>query len=285
MFTVFSSRHPDRHRRRWLSSLLLSATFVGGTLLATPQIGWAGDLLDLIFQAIQVVQLSNLSDRQEGELGRQINQQLVGGEIRLYRNQQINQYVNGIGQRLARVSSRPDITYTFQVVEDDSINAFATMGGFVYVHTGLIAEADNEAQLASVIAHEIGHIAGRHAVEQMQQMAIAQGVMTAAGLDRNAAVNIGVELALRRPNSRQHEFEADELGVATLQKAGYAPIAAADLLRKLVNQTGSTPAFLSTHPAASDRIEAIEQSIEPGRARVGSGLNGQAYRRRIRVLL
>ena len=197
----------------------------------------------------------------------------------------INKYVNRIGQRLARVSTRPNISYTFQVIADEGVNAFTTMGGFVYVNTGLIAIADNEAQLASVIAHEIGHIAGRHAVEQMQQMAIAQGVMSAAGLDRSAAVNIGVELALRRPNSRQHEFEADQLGVETLKKAGYAPIAAVEFMRKLVNQSGATPAFLSTHPASSERIEAMEQSIDPARARVGDGLDNQAYRSRIRVLL
>ena len=271
-------------RRRWLSPLL-AATFAWGSILTIPQIGRAGDWLDLIFQAIQVVQLSNLSDQQEVELGQQIDQQLVGNEIRLYRNREINQYVNRIGQRLARVSTRPHISYTFQIVEDSSINAFATMGGFVYLNTGLITAADNEAQLASVIAHEIGHIEGRHAVEQMQQTAIAQGLMSAAGLDRNAAVNIGVDLALRRPNSRQDEFEADQLGADTLKKAGYAPIAAVDFMRKLVNQTGSTPTFLSTHPASSERVEALEQSIDPVQARVGDGLSNQAYRSRIRVLL
>jgi len=75
------------------------------------------------------------------------------------------------------------------------------MGGFVYVNTGLLKLADNEAELASVIGHEIGHIASRHTVEQMRGTAIAGGVATAAGLDRNTAVQIGVDLALRRPHS------------------------------------------------------------------------------------
>jgi len=79
------------------------------------------------------------------------------------------------------------------------------MGGFVYVNTGLLKLADNEAELASVIGHEIGHIASRHTVKQMQKTAIAGGVATAAGLDRNTAVQIGVDLALRRPHSRQAE--------------------------------------------------------------------------------
>ncbi|NEP44950.1 MAG: M48 family metalloprotease, partial [Okeania sp. SIO2H7] len=138
---------------------------------------------DLILQGIQLIQLSTLSDNQEVQLGKQINNQLIGREVRLYRNRNAQRYINRIGQRLAQASSRPEIPYTFQVVDDDNINAFATMGGFVYINTGLMKAADNEAELASVVAHEIAHIAARHAVKQMRQMAIAQGVATATGLD------------------------------------------------------------------------------------------------------
>lgn len=272
-----------RYRRRFLYpllSLVLTLSLVVGTAQVTQ-----ASFLDLIFQGIQFVQLSNISARQEVQIGQQINQQLVGEEIQLYRNPQITSYVNEIGQRLAKGSKRPDIPYTFQVVNDKGINAFATMGGFVYVNAGLIAAADNEAQLASVIGHEIGHIVRRHSIQQMRQTAIARGLAAAAGLDRNTLVNIGVELALQRPNSRKDEFEADQEGLYNLEQAGYAPSAMVGFMEKLLKSGGSVPSFLSSHPATSDRIQALEQAIPPAQANVGNGLDSNAYKNKISVLL
>jgi beta-barrel assembly-enhancing protease len=154
--------------RRWLY-LLLSVLVVLGICVGSPQKTQAISLFDLLNQGIQIFQLSNISDREEIQLGKEINQHLVNSDIKLYRNQNVNRYVNQIGQWLAKNSTRPDIPYTFQVVQDESVNAFATMGGYVYVTTGLLKAADNEAQLASVIAHEIGHIASRHSIEQMRE--------------------------------------------------------------------------------------------------------------------
>lgn len=273
-----------RYQRRWLYPLL-SVVMALSLVLGSPQVTQARPWFDLIFRGVQILQLSNISARQEIQIGQQINQQLVGSEIELYRNSEINRYVDQIGQRLAQESTRTDIPYKFQVVNDKNINAFATMGGFVYVNTGLLTAADNEAQLASVMAHEIGHIAGRHAIGQMRQQAIAQGVAAAAGLDRNLAVRIGVDLALRRPHSRQDEVEADELGLDTLRNAGYAPVAMVDFMEKLLKKGGSVPTFLSTHPATSDRINALERAIDPARSNVGDGLDTNAYRSKIRALL
>jgi predicted Zn-dependent protease len=273
-----------RYQRRWLYPLL-SVVIALSLVLGSPQVTQARPWFDLIFRGVQILQLSNISPRQEIQIGQQINQQLVSSEIQLYRNSEINRYVDQIGQRLAQESTRTDIPYKFQVVNDKNINAFATMGGFVYVNTGLLTAADNEAQLASVMAHEIGHIAGRHAIGQMRQQAISQGVAAAAGLDRNLAVQIGVDLALRRPHSRQDEVEADELGLDTLQNAGYAPVAMVDFMEKLLKKGGSVPTFLSTHPATSDRINALERAIDPARSNVGDGLDTNAYRSKIRALL
>jgi predicted Zn-dependent protease len=273
-----------RYRRRFLYpllSLMLTLSLVVGTSQAVRALPF----LDLFIQGVQVVQLSSISNRQEVQIGKQINQQLVSREIRLYRNPEINRYINEIGQRLELQSKRPDIPYTFQVVDDKGINAFATMGGFVYVNRGLIAAADNEAQLASVMAHEIGHIEGRHAIQQMRQAAIAKGLATAAGLNRNTIVNIGVELALQRPNSRKDEFQADQLGLETLKQTGYAPVAMVDFMQKLLKRGGSVPTFLSSHPATSDRINALQQAIDPSRANVGQGLDSIAYKNRVRSLL
>ena len=273
-----------RYQRRWLYPLL-SVVIALSLVLGSPQVTQARPWFDLLFRGVQILQLSNISPRQEIQIGQQINQQLVSSEIQLYRNSEINRYVDQIGQRLAQESTRTDIPYKFQVVNDKNINAFATMGGFVYVNTGLLTAADNEAQLASVMAHEIGHIAGRHAIGQMRQQAIAQGVAAAAGLDRNLAVQIGVDLALRRPHSRQDEVEADELGLDTLQNAGYAPVAMVDFMEKVLKKGGSVPTFLSTHPATSDRINALERAIDPARSNVGDGLDTNAYRSKIRTLL
>lgn len=272
------------YRRRFLYPLI-SLVLALGLVVGTPQVTHAVPWLDLIFRGVQIIQLANISPRQEVQIGKQINDQLVRSDIRLYRNADINRYINEIGQRLARESRRPDMPYTFQVVNDKSINAFATMGGYVYVNTGLIATADNEAQLASVLAHEIGHITARHAIEQMRETAIARGIAAAAGLDRNTIVQIGVDLALRRRNSRQDELEADQLGLNNLQQAGYAPSAMVAFMEKLLKQGGSVPTFLSTHPAVSDRINALEQRITPAQANVGDGLNNNAYRTRIRPVL
>ena len=273
-----------RYRRRFLYpllSLVLTLSIIVGSSQVARAIPW----FDLIFQGIQVVQLSNISDRQEVQIGKQINQQLVSREIRVYRNPEINRYINEIGQRLELQSKRPNIPYTFQVVDDKGINAFATMGGFVYINRGLIASADNEAQLASVMAHEIGHIEGRHAIQQMRQTAIARGLATAAGLNSNTLVNIGVELALQRPNGRKDEFQADQLGLETLTQTGYAPSGMVGFMEKLLKKGASVPSFLSTHPATSERITALQQAINPARANVGEGLDSVAYKNRVRALL
>ena len=267
---------------KWWSYGLISLLVAIALIIGTPQLSQGFSLFDLIRGGVQVLQLSNLSDEEEVNLGKQINQQLVNNEITLYQNRQVNRYVDRIGQQLVPNSDRPDIPYTFQVVKDDSINAFATMGGFVYLHTGLIATAENEAELASVVAHEIGHIAARHAVEQMKERAIAQGLLSAAGLDESAAVQIGVELAVSRPNSREDEFEADQKGLDTMTKAGYAPIGMISFMEELQQKGGSPPSFLSTHPALSDRIQALKSQIT--NPRQGEGLNSTLYQRRIQAL-
>jgi beta-barrel assembly-enhancing protease len=263
-------------RRRWFYGFLSGLVAIGivvGTAQPSPAIPWG----ELILRGVQVLQLSNVSDEQEVALGKQINDQLVSQrKIKIYNNSSVRSYVNSIGERLAPESARPEIDYTFQVVEDSALNAFATMGGYVYVTTGLVAAADNEAQLASVMGHEIGHIAERHALKNIREQAVRQGLLTAAGLDSSTIANLAVEFALNRPNSRQDEYEADELGLANLTAAGYAPGAMVDFMEKLLNQR-STPTVLSTHPATEDRITRLEEAIDAGNAYEGDGLDAAAY--------
>ncbi|MBD2459147.1 M48 family metallopeptidase [Nostoc sp. FACHB-87] len=271
-----------RWRRSWLYPIM-SVVVALSLCLSTPLPGRAVDLLPLLFQGAQILQLSNISSRQEVELGKQMNDELLG-EVRLYRNAEVNRYVQEIGQRLAANSDRPSLPFTFQVVEDNAVNAFATTGGFVYLNTGLLKTAENEAELASVIAHEIGHIGGKHLVKQMQQRAVASGLATVAGLDRNQAVAIGVDLALNRPRSRQDEFDADKRGLRTLTRAGYAQSGMVSFMQKLL-KSGSGPTFLSTHPATSDRINNLKRAINSQPSSGRDGLDNAAYRARIRPLL
>jgi len=269
-------------RHRWVYGFL-STLVALGLVISTPKPAPAIPWGELILRGIQVVQLSSISDQQEISLGGKINEQLISSDIKLYSNSSVKQYVNSVGQRLVPESDRPNIAYTFQVVEDSALNAFATMGGYVYVTTGLLKAADNEAQLASVMGHEIGHIAAKHALKHMREAALTQGALTAAGLNTNTAVNIGVELALNRPNSRQDEYEADERGLATLTRAGYAPGAMVAFMEKLLNQS-SVPTFLSTHPATADRITRLEEAIDPATENNGDGLDKAEYRKKVSPL-
>lgn len=271
-----------RSWRRNLLYPLISVCVAFGLCFGTPIQTKAIELIPLLLQGVQVIQLSNISPRQEVELGKQMNDQLRS-EVRISRNQRLTEYVQGIGRRLAAHSDRRNIPYTFQVVEDDAVNAFATAGGFMYINTGLIEAADNEAELAGVMGHEMGHIEGQHLVKQMRQRAIASGVATAAGLDRNRAVGIGVDLALNRPRSRQDEYDADNRGLRILTRSGYAPSAMVSFMKKLQGR-GSIPTFLSTHPGASDRVKSLQRQIDANPSSSKDGLDNAAYKATIRNL-
>ncbi|MBV6622835.1 MAG: M48 family metalloprotease [Rivularia sp. (in: Bacteria)] len=265
---------------------LISVVLAFSLCLTTPSSALGISIWDILFQGAQIIQLSNISDKQEVRLGKQINQQLLKSDIKLYRNSQINNYIQRIGNRLEAHNTRKKIPYKFQVVKDDSINAFATAGGYVYINTGLIKAADNEAELASVVAHEIAHIEGRHVVEQMKKTAIARGLATAAGVENSRLVQLGVELGYRRPNSRGAERDADRRGLRMLTDAGYAPQAMVSFMKKLQNKSrGGVPTFLSTHPSPSNRVQYLQSWVNSQRNKGKDGLSTAAYRRNIRPLL
>ncbi len=276
---MFSNYLKNVHKR-WLY-VSLAACMAAVVTVFTPQAGQAADWLKLILQGAQIIQISNISDQQEMQLGEATNQQILQ-QLKIHPSREANAYVDNIGQRLARTSARPNMKYTFQVVQDDSINAFATMGGYVYVNSGLMKMADNEAQLASVIGHEIGHITGRHGIQQMKQRMIASGVSSLAGVDQNTLAQVGVELALRRPQSRTDENDADQRGLNNLIRANYAPSAMPAFMSKL-GSANNTPAFLSTHPSPPDRVANL-QRLTPAKYRSRTyGLESAAYRQRIQA--
>lgn len=269
-----------RLSKRWMYGAI-AVIMASGLVVTTPKPSQAG-IFDLIFNGIQYIQLSNLSDAQEVDLGRQTDRALKRRGVRVYtRNPELVAYVNSIGQRLASQSSRSDIPYTFQVVQDNSVNAFATSGGFVYINTGLIREADTEAELAGVMAHEIGHIAGRHAINRMREITLANGIAGALGVSQDDLVNIGVQLALFLPNSRGAEYEADELGFTTMGNAGYDQQGLITFMQKLA-AGNSPPEFFSTHPDPDNRVERLQGMYDESRtADAVDGSNPQVYQANI----
>jgi predicted Zn-dependent protease len=220
---------------------------------------------DLLFRGVQAGQLSNLSDQQEMQIGAQMHQNLLSQGVRLSSDSGLNRYVTGIGQRLVPFNRRARLPYNFFVVQDKNVNAFATMGGYVYVTTGLLSTADNEAQVASVIAHEMGHIEAKHLLGQMRQSMLAQGLASALlGERRKQLASIGVDLLVRRPLSRTDEYQADQVGLRTIRDANYATSAMPAFMRKLLRGSGGSPTILSTHPAVPDRLRALDNAIRSG---------------------
>ncbi|MEY3304007.1 MAG: M48 family metallopeptidase [Pseudanabaena sp.] len=258
-----------------LMSLLLAVTLNPFAVKAFD----LSDLFRVLPSALQIIQLSSIGDNEEVSLGQQIDQQ-IQQEVRISRDPAANALVSRLGQILVPTSDRPNIPYTFRVVDDSNLNAFATMGGFVYINTGTIAASDNVAQLASVIGHEMGHISGRHSLEQMKQMAIAQGIATIAGVGDDRLVGIGVNLALRLPNSREAEFDADRRGLLNITRSGFAARAMPAFMQKLASSGGGGgPSFLSSHPATGERIAALNQSIQANNLNTIGGLNDNEYQR------
>ncbi|BAY89599.1 MULTISPECIES: M48 family metallopeptidase [unclassified Tolypothrix] len=248
--------------RKGVSVLLGMGTAVGvglTSLAPASAVPWG----QLLFNGIQLLQLSNVSPKQTVTLGQNIHQQ-VKQNYRLNSNSQTNAYVNRVGQRLARASNCSEIPFHFYVVQDSSINAFSTTGGYVYVNTGLLKATDNEDQLAAVMGHEIGHICNNDLINKLKQSQLAQGAASLAGLDQSAVTAIAYKLAVDLPNSREAEYNADDKGLQYMKRAGYNPKAMPAFLKKLLNQS-SQPSFLSDHPGTKERISVIERKIAAGR--------------------
>jgi predicted Zn-dependent protease len=202
----------------------------------------------------------------------------------------LSQYVSGIGNALAAKSERPDAGWKFQVLDDPSVNAFALPGGFIFVTRGILAHLGSEAQLAMVVGHEIGHVTGKHSVDQMSKATVAQ-----LGLGLGAAVSdtfrqYGTAVAgagmkvLFLKYGREDEYQADELGVRYASRGGYAPAELPkvfEVLDRVGKKGGSSlPEWLSTHPSPGNRIEEIRGHIAKVTA-TGSNVGEVEYLRRI----
>ncbi len=208
-------------------------------------------------------------------------------------SRELQAYVDRIGQSLAVHTERPDVRYTFTVLDTPTINAFAIPGGYIYVTRGLLALANDEAELAAVLAHEIGHITGRHSAERYSRSIVtALGTAAlAAALDSQGAsqvLDLGAEL-YTKSYSRSQESESDHLGVRYLHKAGYDTFAMARFLESmgraaaLESRIKGQPepfSYFSTHPQTDQRV--AESVAEAGRYAKNQGtVNAEAYLRQI----
>jgi beta-barrel assembly-enhancing protease len=265
--------------RRWVYGLISIALVLVITLGPTA-IARAIDWAEIIKRGGELIQLANISETQEADIGKQLNDR-IAKDMKLSRSSDLAKYVNEIGQKIVAQGDRPNLKYTFQVVDDDSVNAFATMGGYLYVNKGLLKMADNEAQLASVIGHEAGHITGKHALKRLQSAAQAQLGLSVLGVKTNVLVDIGYELLLNRPNGRQAEFDADVRGLKMLSKAGYAQPEMANFMRKLIGNGAAVPTILSTHPNTRDRVAALEDQIKRNPTTGTAGTDAVAYAQRV----
>lgn len=209
-----------------------------------------------------------MSEQDEMKLSEQVHQELLK-QIRLVDDRSINDYVNRLGQSLASRSERRNIPWKFYVVNDKTINAFATLGGRVYVHTGLISATSSEAQLASVIGHEIGHIVGRHGLENVKransmktQGAVIGATILGAILGGQQGAEAGMALGslvaggFLMKHSREAEREADFLGLYNLKNANYntgGMIEMFQMLQQVSKGGGSLGSILASHPDPRER--------------------------------
>lgn len=181
--------------------------------------------------------------------------------------------VEEIGRRIAAVANQPDFQWEFKTLESDEPNAFCLPGGKVAIYTGIFKYAKNEAGLATVMGHEIGHAIARHGGQRMSEQMATSALMGAAGLGLSkmdntkkgliiAALGAVTTVGVTLPFSRAHETEADEIGLVLMSKAGYDPRESVNFWDRFSKAGGKAPMkFLSTHPASEDRKAHLQKML------------------------
>ncbi len=250
-----------------MMTALIRNTALGCTLLAALA-GCAGN------PATGGASVVVMSEGKEAEIGQEMYAE-IQKEGTIYDDRELQDYVNRIGQRLVANTERPDLPFTFTVIDSPDLNAFATPGGYVYIHRGLLAYLDSEAELAGVLGHEIAHVTARHAARQRagsittQVLAVTAGVLTGSRDIMDSAGMYGTELV--RGYGREHELEADGLGARYMHLSGYEPDALLNVIGVLKDQEqyqrvrakaggkplGTYHGLYATHPRNDQRLQTV----------------------------
>jgi predicted Zn-dependent protease len=242
-------------------------------------------------------ELALVSEGQEIQMGQQAAQE-VGASIGFVEDQALQDYVAGIGKRMAAQSERPDLPWEFHVVNDAAVNAFALPGGYIFVTRGILAAMTNEAELASVLGHEIGHVTARHSVQQMSKAQLAQlGLGVGSILSSDIAQFAGLASQglglLFLKYGRDAENQADQLGFKYALNQNYDVREMDDVFQTLARESqlaggggGRLPEWLSTHPNPENRVEKTQGRLDTLHKDLSNSVrNESAYMQRIQGLV
>ena len=210
-------------------------------------------------------QLMLLSMDDDSRLGKEYFEEIDKDNTESGLDQGIELYISGIGNSIVQVSHMPSLEFHFNVINDESVNAFALPGGYIFINIGMLRALETEAQLASVLAHEIVHVTARHSAASMSKQMAIDVLLSAVTTDKTASA---VDIARIVANleglqySKSHEREADIYGLDYLFKAGYDPQGMIEMMEVLGRQGGGSGIdFFSTHPSPENRLGYIQEKI------------------------
>jgi predicted Zn-dependent protease len=231
-----------------------------------------------------------IGEEQEIEMGAQSDEQIVH-TFGLYPDESLQAYVQQLGARIAAATERPDLPWTFRVIDDDTVNAFALPGGYIYVTRGIMAHFENEAQMTGVLSHEIAHVTAKHSVIRLSRSMLAElglGVVSIIVPElANLAPLAGAGLQLLFLSySRDDEMEADLLGVRYMAKVEENPRELVDVMAMLdrvsaTRQNGVVPEWASTHPLPENRIDMIQRAVKALENQMFRPVERQSYLARL----
>ena len=234
---------------RFISALVISTTLTLSACSVNPVSGKK--------------EFSLISKEQEVAMGAQAHKDILK-KTPAYNNAQLQGYVNSIGQQLASKSHRNNIRYTFTVIDDPSVNAFALPGGYVYVTTGLLAYLNSEGELAGVLGHEIGHVTARHGVQQASAGVAASVLIDLIAKKTGGASTLNqLGSAILSGYGRDHELQADRLGAEYLARVGYSPKNMLDVIgvlkaqEQFAGRSSSYHGVFASHPSNDRRLQEV----------------------------
>jgi predicted Zn-dependent protease len=235
---------------------------------AAPAGAQFGNLGKVINKAAEVRQDLTFSDEEEVQLGSEISTK-IRDKYGVVQDREVHKYVALVGTVLASASSRPNLKWTFVVLDTDGVNAFAAPGGVVHITKGALALIENEAELADVLAHEIAHVTQKHTVKAIQKSkAIGLGAKASRKEVVSQAANQGYEILLENNFDRGDEMEADKVGVTLANGAGYSPAGLSAFLTRLSNRNKALKersGIFASHPETKARVDGLAKVVTSGK--------------------